>query len=390
MKKIFLIPLILLFFGLKPVLSQSSNDTTIYLITCAPGTATYSVWGHSALRVVMPGTGADIVYNWGVFDFSTPNFAWKFAKGRLNYMLGAYSWNSFLQDYMMENRSVWAQEVNLEPVEKLRLMLLINENMKPENRFYRYDFFYDDCSTRIRDLIEKILGSKLIYPPDEMKNAPTFREKISEYTRNYAWLRMGIDFLMGTPGERKTTFREEMFLPDDLKDNLSQAVINRDRKMIPLLQNAETVLEFPAPQPANPFYTGPMFIFTLVFVIVTVLSVVFKKSVWLNYLDIALFLFFSILAILMIFFGFFTDHDQMRMNLNILWFNPFIILCLASLVWGREGLAWFRVVFFLSILIVPVMLIAPGIINTSFVPVVFILMVRSSARAGFEWNPLSI
>jgi hypothetical protein len=390
MKRSLIITLAVFTVNFAGLFSQVPNDTTFYLITCAPGTETYSVYGHSALRVVMPGTQSDIVYNWGVFDFNTPNFIWKFAKGRLNYMLGVYPYNRFLQDYMLENRAVISQMINLEPVEKLRLMLLLQENMKPENRNYRYDFFYDDCSTRIRDLIEKILGDKLIYPPDETDNIPTFREKINHHLTMYPWLKMGTNLLMGMQGERKTTFRERMFLPEDLQRNLTQVVINRNRKMLPLLQSAVTILDFPAPDIKPGFFASPIFIFTILFILLVVISAWLRNSAVMNYIDIAIFLAFSVISLLMIFFNFFTDHLQMRLNLNIVWFNPFIIFCLYQLITGKKNFIWFRVVFFLALVLIPLIIIIPNAILSSFVPVIFILLLRSSARSGFEWNPLNL
>jgi hypothetical protein len=360
------------------------------MLTCAPGTETYSVYGHSALRVVISENQSDLVYNWGVFDFNTPNFAWKFAKGRLDYMLGVYPYDRFLRDYMMENRAVWSQVINLEPVEKLRLMLLLNENMKPENRNYRYDFFYDDCSTRIRDLMEKILGDKLIYPPDVSNNAPTFREMIGRHLVMYPWLKMGIDLLMGTPGERRASFRDRMFLPEDLKWNLTQTVVNRDRKMVPLLQSAVTILDFPPPDVKPAFYATPMFIFTIVFIFMVIISAWLRNSIAINYIDIALFLVFSVISILMIFFNFFTDHVQMRMNLSMVWFNPFIILCLYPLVTGRSNTLLFRFVFFLGLSFIAVLIVMPHAVNSSFLPVILILLLRSSSRCGFQWNPLNL
>jgi hypothetical protein len=390
MKRSLLTILAVLLVNLGSIFSQVSNDTTFYLITCDPGIETYSVYGHSALRVVMPGTQSDMVYNWGVFDFNTPNFVWKFAKGRLNYMLGVYPYNRFLQDYMMENRAVISQEINLEPVEKLRLMLLLQENMRPENRNYRYDFFYDDCSTRIRDLLEKILGDKLIYPPDQRNDAPTFREKIGSHLLMYPWLKMGTDLLMGTPGERKTSFRDRMFLPEDLQRNLTQAVVNRDRKMIPLVQSAATILDFPPPDVKTGFYATPVFIFTLLFIVLVVISALLKNSPVMNYIDIAIFLAYSVLSLLMIFFNFFTDHLQMRLNLSIIWFNPFIIFCLYTLITGKRSYLWFRLVFFLALIFIPLIIVIPNAFNSSFVPVIFILLLRSSARSGFQWNPLNL
>jgi Domain of unknown function (DUF4105) len=369
---------------------EQPNDTTVYLLTCASGNETYSLWGHSALRVVIQATQTDKVYNWGVFDFDTPNFAWKFAKGHLDYMLGVYNYNVFIRDYFLERRSVISQKVNLNQVEKLRLMLLLRENMKPENRNYRYDFLYDNCSTRIRDIIEKLIGPKLIYPPDDPEHTPTFRDKIHEYTSIAPWTKTGIDLLLGTPTDKKASFRDRMFLPDYLQKNLTQAIINRDRKMLPLLYPEETILDMPAVEAKPLFFTSPVFVFSLLFVIIVFLSAGFRKSAVITFIDIALFLIFSLIAVLLVFFSFFTDHIETRLNLNILWFNPFLLPCLWSVIRGTYNHLWFRIVFFTSLIFVPLIFIMPDAINVSFVPVMFILLLRSSSRAGFSWNPLSV
>jgi hypothetical protein len=369
--------------------SEQVSDTTVYLLTCAPGNETYSLWGHSAIRVVIPDTKTDRVYNWGVFDFNTPNFAWKFAKGRLNYMLGVYNYDLFIRDYLLESRSVISQKVNLTQVEKLRMMLLLQENMKPENRNYRYDFIYDNCSTRIRDIIEKLIGDKLIYPPDETENIPTFRDQINVYTKQAPWTKLGIDLLVGTPADKKAGFRNRMFLPDDLQKNLTRAIINRDRKMLPLLYPEEILLDMPTQESRKLIYTSPVFVFTLLFIILVFLSARFKASSLMTYIDIALFLIFSLIAVVMVFFSFFTDHIETRLNLNILWFNPFILLCLWSVFRAKNEVLWFRIVFFAGLIFIPLVIIFPDAINGSFVPIVCILLLRSSARAGFSWNPLS-
>lgn len=390
MKKLIIIILLSLTFLIRGSYAQQPGDTTVYMITCAPGTATYSIYGHSALRVVIESANSDLVYNWGIFDFSTRYFAWKFAKGRLNYMLGAYPFDRFLQDYFFENRSVWSQEVNLEASEKVELLKLININMLEENRLYRYDFFYDDCSTRIRDLFEKVTVGKLIYPPDEPQNNPTFRQKLNEYQRPYPWLNFGVDMLMGMQGEKKASFRDRMFLPIEMQKNLAGAVVNRNRKMVPLLKGTVTLLEFDPPVAGTPFYLSPMFVFTVFFIIILILSAWLRGSVFIYYMDMLLFLIFSMLAIMMIFFNFFTDHQQMKMNMNIIWFNPFIIFALFALVLRKPGITWFRLVFFLSILFLPLIFIIPSVINSSFVPLILVIALRSSARAGFQWNPLAV
>jgi hypothetical protein len=390
MKKILLLPMLILFAGNIQLYPQANQVIQAYLLTCDPGTETYSIYGHSALRIINPVTGSDSIYNWGVFDFSTPHFVWKFAKGRLDYMLDINSPRSFLSEYFYDKRSVYQQKINLEPVEIDKLLALLKENLKPENVKYKYDFFYDDCSTRIRDIIEKSLVSPIIYPLEEKKDQPTFREKVGKYQKDYPWLKFGIDLLMGRPGEKKTTFRDRMFLPLDLQNGLSQALINRNGRMTPLLQNAEILLQFDPPEIRSRFYTKPVFLFTLMFVAIVILLSLNRKEKFNRILDLLLFITFSLLSLLMIFFNFFTDHMQMRWNLNIIWLSPFVLVCLVSLILNKDWQIWFRIVFFLSFIAFLLQLFFPHGYNLAFLPLTLILMVRSGARAGFSWNPLSL
>ena len=375
----------------RVLMSQEIPQAEVYLITCGPGTEIYSVYGHSALRIVIPEKKIDTVYNWGVFDFATPNFAWKFAKGRLNYMLGVYSFESFLKDYFLEQRWVISQKFNLETPDIERLFLLLEENLKPENITYSYDFYYDNCSTRIRDLIEKAVGEDLLYPPEKAKKElQTFRYLTGEYEKVYPWLKLGIDLLIGSPGDKKASFREMMFLPAHLKNGLSELLIRRNSKMIPLLQNPEIVLDIDQQPFKEKLFASPLFVFSLLLIIIIMLTGLVRRKTANNIIDIFLFSVFSILALLMIFFNFFTDHHQLRWNLNIIWLNPFIILCLTSLVFKKDWSGWFRIVFYLTVLFLLFLVLLPQHINNAFFPLIIILMIRSSIRAGFSWNPLTL
>jgi hypothetical protein len=390
MKKIFVFCSLILLAYSPGVFSQVSNDTLAYLLTCGPGTETYSIYGHSAIRVVIPEKHTDIVYNWGVFDFSTPNFAWKFAKGRLDYMLIAVPLKSFLQDYFFEQRYVYSQKINIDAKETHNLIELINDNLKPENIKYRYDFFYDDCSTRIRDLIEKSIGEKLKYPPPETGRIPTFREMVAKYQNPYPWLKFGVDLLMGSTTDKRAIFRDRMFLPIDMKDELSKSVIHRSDKMIPLLQNPEILLDFDEPVIKQKFFTGPPFIFTLVIIIILILAALTKSRKIISLIDIIIYSVFSILSVLMIFFNFFTDHQQTKWNLNIIWLNPFIIVCLVILILNKTGTLWFRMVFFISAGFIVLHFFLPQEFNLTFSLLAILLLIRSSVRSGFDWNPLSL
>ncbi len=389
MKKVLLFLNILLLSGSPLLFSQPANDTVIYLITCGPGTETYSVYGHSALRVEIKSANSDKIYNWGIFDFDTPNFAWKFAKGRLNYYLGDDSLNSFLSFYFYEERYVVSQKINITAVEKKRLLELINENLKPENIKYRYDFFYDDCSTRIRDLLEKAVGPTLLYPPVELNKPPTFRQMVGKYQAAYPWYKFGVDLIMGSSGDKDALFRDRLFLPIDLKEGLSKAVVNRDGKMIPLLQNPEVILDYEPPVLKNRIFSAPLYLFIGLMILVIILSGLNKNSKTSRRMDLVIYSVYSILAVLMIFFNFFTDHAQMRMNLNIIWLNPAIIVCLILLILNKPILLWYRIVFVLSAVFVLLHFIMPQEFNLAVIPLAVIILVRSSMRSGFEWNPLT-
>ena len=388
MKKTFFLVTILVSMSLN-ISSQTGNDTLVYLLTCGTGTETYSIYGHSALRIVIKEKNHDVVYNWGVFDFDTPNFAWKFAKGRLDYMLAAEDLKSFLQIYNYEKRYVYSQRLNLSGAETAKLIALINENLLPENIKYRYDFFYDDCSTRIRDLIEKSVGEKLLYPPDEGKKSPSFRDMVGKYQDPFPWLKFGIDLIMGSTSDKDASYRDRMFLPIDLREELSETVINRDGKMIPLLQNPDIILDFDPPVIKRRILLSPPFVFTAFFIIVLIMSALIKKRKLIYWFDIALYSLFSILAGMMIFFNFFTDHQQMRWNLNVIWLNPVIIICLILIIFRIKAAVWFRLLFYIVVSFLIIHFVLPQSFDIAIIPLVLVLIIRSSVRAEFEWNPLS-
>jgi hypothetical protein len=388
MKRGLIILSILLSLSAQRISAQQGSDTLIYLLTCGPGTESYSVYGHSAIRIVYKELKRDWVFNWGVFDFNTPNFGWKFAQGNLEYMLAVEPMPGFLQSYFYEKRSVISQQLNLSKEEKNALLALIAENLKPQNIKYRYDFFFDNCSTRIRDLLEKAIGKKLLYLPDTDAKKPSFRSLVSQYQQTAPWLKFGIDLLLGRSVDRGAAYRDRMFLPNYLQSELSEAVISRDGKMIPLLANPEQLLESGL-QIKKPFFLfTPAFVFTMLLVLVMFLSARYKGKKILFWLDTGILGVFSLLAILMIFFNFFSGHPQLRMNLNMIWINPLIIVCLVLLLMRKAGIIWYRLLFYLLIGFLAIHFLLPQTFNIANIPLLVILIARSSAHADFEWNPL--
>lgn len=383
----FIIILIFIVCGRTMVQAQD-QDTTFYLITCGTGTETYSYYGHSALRLMIG--KSDTVYNWGIFDFNAPFFVYKFASGKLDYLVDDARFESFLAEYFYDKRFVVSQKINLDSREKRELLRLVNDNLKPENVRYKYDFFYDNCSTKIRDLLEKSIGENLIYPsvPDSVK-MPTLRDMITKYQKQYPWYQFGVDMLIGSPAEKRTTFRETLFLPYDMKDGLSSSLVNIRGMKIPLLDEPQMILDFPAPVHHSSFLLSPIFVFSVVLIIVLLITALVRKKVVLDVMDLFLFTVFTLLAILMIFFNFITDHDATKWNFNILWLNPFLILCLVSILSSRTGKTWFRLGFGLAAIFLVSHLLLPQAFNVGIYPLLLIVLVRCYARAGFRWNRYS-
>ena len=177
---------------ITPIQAQStkenhSDSIRLSLLTCAPGQEIYSLFGHTAIRYENFTQHIDAVFNYGIFSFNTPNFILRFTLGETDYQLGVSSYEQFAAEYNYYGRSVWQQTLNLNIEEKKRLIELLETNYRPENRVYRYNFFYDNCATRPRDQIEKAIIGKLIYPED-MKDDQTgksFRDIIHQYTKGH-------------------------------------------------------------------------------------------------------------------------------------------------------------------------------------------------------------
>ncbi|MDM7920049.1 MAG: DUF4105 domain-containing protein, partial [Methanosarcina sp.] len=352
--------------------------------------AASDVYKGQALRMTIPERGIDLTYNWGVFDFETPNFGLRFARGNLEYMLDADNYARFLRIYEYEKRWVKSQVINLSSSEKRKLTELISDNLKPENIKYRYDFLFDNCATRIRDILEKATDGKIIYTPSEKKDALTFRFLTGTYQQQYPWLDFGIDMLIGTPCDRKAEDREKMFLPLELQRELTEASIIRGGRMIPVLQNPETVLNFKTPVNKPGFLTQPFFIFSLICIGIIIFTALVREGKSVKIIDLTIFSAFSLLAVLLVFTSFFSLHHQLKYNLSMLWISPLIPVCLTAVVLNREWYLWFRIVFMLCVLSFIIQLLFPMAGNGAFMPLTIILILRTSVRAGFSWNPLNL
>jgi len=362
---------------------SDSNTIEVYLLTILPGKEIYSIYGHSALRIKIPDRNYDNVFNWGIFDFNTPNFTYKFAKGRLDYLVAGYSYERFTRDYFLEQRTVISQKVNLTKVEKEKLMALIGENLKPENVAYRYDFFYDNCATRIRDILSKSSVNGLRLEENTDKESPTLRDLLDLYQKPYPWLDLGIDMLLGLPADKRATVSEQMFLPDFLMSNLSEANINRDETTEELLGNPEIVLDFNSDPIKSNTFKSPLFILWATFILILGISLSNITEKWMRRIDIPIFIVYSLLALIINFTTFFTDHGAMKWNFHVIWLSPLIIVSLVHLIIKSNRVLQYRVNMIVTLVFLPLIMILPQQINRNIIPVILILFVRLFFLSAF-------
>lgn len=242
-RRLLFILIVLLFVQLHSRAIQLSPDARISVVTCNPGEDVYSVYGHTAIRVLDQAQGIDVVYNYGVFSFDSPNFLYRFAKGQTDYLLLGYEFSSFMPEYVKEKRSVYEQVLNLTPEGKNQLFRALIENAQKENRVYRYNFFTDNCATRVRDMVERNSGSPVRF--QESNPTKSYRDLIKEYHHSFRWTDLGIDLLVGKKAEVPVNSYGQMFLPEYLMAEFAKAEITIDGKTQPLVSETFTLEDYP-------------------------------------------------------------------------------------------------------------------------------------------------
>lgn len=351
----------------------------ISVLTCAPGDELYSIFGHSAIRVVDSVQRMDIVYNYGMFDFGDPDFYTKFANGKLDYFLGVESFSEFMLEYQSEKRGVTEQVLALTALQKEDFVRALNDNLRGSARFYRYDFTYDNCTTRIRDLLTKYGGyrfSQTIVPP-----GTTYRDMLHVYLDRGAasWSKLGIDMLLSLPADRPVTSTSALFLPDYLMKGIENATHDGDRHTVD-----QTLQLNGASAPAEPFINWPLYVFSLVALIWILFSVSrnAKAMAFVRGLDFILFFFTGIIGIILLYLWLWSDHTQYRYNFNLLWALPTHFIA-SFFRWRRP--VWLKNYFRVSAVIHGGTLIAwywlPQPLNVALVPVVILLLQRCVALA---------
>jgi len=349
----------------------------ISLLTCTPGTELYSTFGHSAFRVVDSMNNTDLVFNYGTFDFYDPDFYSKFVKGKLLYYVSIDSLSSFMAEYEYYKRGITEQSLNISCKEKQRLAALLFENAKEENKYYRYDFNYDNCTTRLRDMVEKAAGKQIETKNILPKPGTTFRHLIHIYLDRggQQWSKLGIDMLLGNPMDKKVTNREAMFLPDYLLMAFDSSQLNGQ----PVVNEKKVLLNYFDAYKTKSGIT-PFIVFVILFLLIAFLSLITRNSWHLFFKIFDFFFFFTIgsIGILILFMWFATEHAMCKNNFNLLWALP-THLPIAFLLFSKKQWvnSYFRFIFFYTVALLLAWFFLPQQFNTALLPVIGIILIRS-------------
>ena len=306
----------------------------ISLLTCSPGKEVWAQYGHTAIRYYDKESGEDLAINYGIFSLDQTYFIPRFVLGMTDYRMGVQPMDMFLAQYSYEGRGVIEQVINLSAEDKEVIYEALQENMKPENVVYRYNYFFDNCTTRARDMLVNHLHGKVVYPPAE--EDATFRSMIHKWNNKYEWSQFGEDLLLGVNADRKTTKSEQQFLPENLRTDFDKARYNGK----PLVKETNVLLDAETEVAEPVFPLSPLSI-ALIFAVISLVMMLFsyrRQQVYWAW-DLALMLTSGLMGIIF-FVMIFSQHPCVSLNFILLFFNPLSLFFLYSTIKKKKVIWW--------------------------------------------------
>lgn len=323
-----------LFMGVAfSVQSQSTDSIRFSLLTCAPGTEIYSLFGHTAIRYENYTRRIDVVFNYGMFSFNTPNFIFRFVAGETDYQLGITPYSYFEAEYAMRGSSVYQQVLNLTQSEKERLLTILENNYLPENRIYRYNYFYDNCTTRARDKIEECIEGKVVYP--DSLSGKSYRSIVHEFTAGSPWDEFGIDLCLGAEADKEINKRQQMFSPFYMKYYASNAyIVDAGGTRRPLILDETKIVDVEPEEVQPGFILSPLMCGALFLALCVVMAWGQWKTqrIWWGW-DIVLYGLQGLAGCIIAFLFFFSVHPTVGSNWLLILFNPIPLLYLPFMVY---------------------------------------------------------
>ena len=325
---------------------EPGSNLTVYLVTMGPGDQVWEKFGHNAIWIHDAAAGTDIAYHWGLFDFADKDFVPRFIQGRMRYSMGAFDMGQTVEAYRQTNRTVWAQELNLNPAQRQKLADFIAWNLLPENRYYSYDYYRDNCSTRVRDAIDNALGDAIERATKKTPSGTTYRFHTSRLTQDDFPVFTGTMMGLGEPVDRPISTWEEMFLPVRMKERLKDIRVQTASGSQPLVLGEQILFQATRPAEESTVNRG-MSGYLLASACILVLGIV----LWMLPVErggktavVALATLWSLIAgiagTLVAFLWGFTDHLYSYRNENLFQLNPVSLILMALLVrllWKRRS-----------------------------------------------------
>jgi len=358
------------------------------LLTCAAGGEIYYLFGHTAIRYENFTRGVDIVFNYGVFDFNTPNFTSRFALGDTYYKLGAIEYRYFANEYTALGRDVWQQTLNLTYSEKEHLLRRLQENYRSENRMYLYNFFYDNCATRPRDQIEHVINGTLQYAENMTDNntGTSFRDMLHTYNEGHPWARFGMDLCMGSKADEPISRRKMMFVPFLLQEYFGRAqIMDRQGRARPLVASEKNIVatgKIPADfrtEGITPMQTALLLLTAVV--IATLGGVSRQKTLW--GIDLVLFFAAGMAGCILTFLTLFSQHPAVSPNYLLFVFHPLHLLCLPCMlirVRKKKMSRYMWANFVVLTLFIGLWVIIPQKFPLTVLPLALCLLIRSGSN----------
>ncbi|GAA4942871.1 DUF4105 domain-containing protein [Algibacter agarivorans] len=375
--------LLLLFLFLFAEISHAqqnilSEQAEISVLTVGPGTSLNDAFGHNAFRIKDQIHGIDDVYGYGEYNFDAPNFYLKFAQGKLNYLINKTDFNKFYQVYVYYNRTIKEQVLNLSLSEKQKLYNFLLNNYKPENRAYLYEFFFDNCATKIKDVANIALNNTVVFnAPEDFKEA-SFRTLIQNNLNRNSWGSLGIDLALGSVIDKKAGTEDHMFLPENIYNFFDNATIKNGERS--LVKDSRVLFIQKKITEPNSFLTSPIFIFGIIGLLIIFITYRdYKNQKQSKWLDITLFTITGIIGIVILLLWFATDHKGTHQNYNLLW--AFALNALVIGQFFREKVrAWFikyiKLLVILLCLLILHWVIGVQVFAIGLIPLLIALFIR--------------
>ncbi len=354
------------------------EDTTVSVITFGPGSNLNDAFGHNAIRI--KSRVADIAYDFGRYNFEDPNFYLDFARGKLNYLQGKVNYNNFIAFYVSENRTIKEQQLRLSNTEKQELYNYLEANYKVNQGAYLYDFFYDNCATKIRDVLETTLDGNLVYNLPKDYKEQTFRQLIDHNLNWNTWGSFGIDIALGSIIDRKATPREQLFLPEKVNHFFNTATLKDTGEK--LVTSSKTIFTKKGENEnkSSFFLTSPLLAMTILAVIILFITYKdFKNKVRTKGLDLAIFLTTGLIGLVLFLLWFATDHTGTAYNYNLLWASPLSLFCVLQIlktVPKKWGIAYIKFLIVMLCLMVMHWTIGVQRFAPALIPLVIALAIR--------------